>query len=104
AIEDGVRKMHENLRRQGLDIHDAQGPGIITGPNDFAQLIPASDGALYGRPTHGWLGSFKRPGATSKLSNLYLCGGSVHPGPGIPMATLSGKLAAEKLCQDFRQA
>ena len=30
------------------------------------------------------------------LPGLFLAGGSVHPGPGVPMAALSGQLAAEQ--------
>jgi 1-hydroxycarotenoid 3,4-desaturase len=37
---------------------------------------------------------FRRPGAMSALPGLFLAGGSVHPGPGVPMAALSGQLAA----------
>jgi 1-hydroxycarotenoid 3,4-desaturase len=33
---------------------------------------------------------FSRPGSTTDLPGLYLAGGSVHPGPGVPMAVLSG--------------
>jgi 1-hydroxycarotenoid 3,4-desaturase len=40
---------------------------------------------------------FKRSGAQSKLPGLFLAGGSVHPGPGVPMAAMSGVLAAEAL-------
>jgi len=101
AIKIAVENMNRTLQSQGLQLHDEQGEGLVTSPNDFDAFFPASDGALYGRPTHGWLGSFKRPGAASALRGLYLCGGSVHPGAGVPMATLSGKLAAQRLCRDF---
>jgi 1-hydroxycarotenoid 3,4-desaturase len=100
AIDQALEKLHNTLQQHGLVISDAQSEGIVTTPNDFADLIPASDGALYGRPTHGWMGSFKRPGSLSRIPNLYLCGGSVHPGAGVPMAALSGQLAAAKLCRE----
>jgi len=99
---DAVEKMQNTLNSQGLEILDEQGKTIITDPGQFGRLFPASDGALYGRPTHGWMGSFKRPGSKSRVKGLYLCGGSVHPGAGVPMATLSGQLAADRLCQDWQ--
>jgi 1-hydroxycarotenoid 3,4-desaturase len=37
---------------------------------------------------------FRRPGAQSRLPGLIMAGGSAHPGPGVPMAALSGRLAA----------
>jgi 1-hydroxycarotenoid 3,4-desaturase len=73
---------------------------VATSPNEFEDLFPASGGALYGRANHGSMASFARPGAASRLPGLYLAGGSVHPGAGIPMATMSGRLAAEKLLAD----
>jgi 1-hydroxycarotenoid 3,4-desaturase len=69
----------------------------LTTPRQFHQLFPATGGALYGQATHGWMAAFQRPGARSKLPGLYLVGGSVHPGPGVPMAAMSGRLAAETL-------
>jgi 1-hydroxycarotenoid 3,4-desaturase len=45
--------------------------------------------------------SFQRPGARSAIKGLYLAGGTTHPGPGIPMATLSGRRAAESIMQDY---
>lgn len=70
---------------------------LTTTPHGFAGLFPATGGALYGRASHGWLASFQRPGAATKIKGLYLAGGSTHPGPGVPMAALSGRLAAERL-------
>ncbi|MEN0043837.1 MAG: 1-hydroxycarotenoid 3,4-desaturase CrtD [Pseudomonadota bacterium] len=82
------------LARQGLVLEHAPTECARTTPADFAGLFPATDGALYGRPTHGWMGSFSRPGSRTKLEGLYLSGGSVHPGAGVPMVAMSGRLAA----------
>ena len=98
---EAVQRMQQTLNAQGLTIDEEKGQTIITSPSQFGRLFPASDGALYGRPTHGWMGSFKRPGSRSQIKGLYLCGGSVHPGAGVPMATLSGQLAAQSLCKDW---
>jgi 1-hydroxycarotenoid 3,4-desaturase len=66
-------------------------------PADFHRLFPGTGGALYGPATHGWMALFKRASALSALPGLYLAGGSVHPGPGVPMAAMSGRLAAATL-------
>lgn len=73
----------------------------VTAPTDFDRLFPGSGGSLYGRASHGMLSSFQRPGSRSRNRGLYLAGGSVHPGPGVPMATLSGRLAARALLADL---
>ena len=70
-------------------------------PSDFNRLFPGSGGALYGPATHGWMALFRRPAARSRLKGLYLAGGSVHPGPGVPMAAMSGRLAAATLMADL---
>lgn len=74
----------------------------ITTPREFHRLFPATGGALYGRGfsdrlTGGWMTLFKRGAAASPIPGLYLAGGSVHPGPGVPMAAMSGQLAAATL-------
>ncbi len=74
--------------------------GVLTQPADFERLFPATGGALYGRPSHGWRASFQRPASRTRLPGLYLAGGSTHPGPGVPMAALSGRLAAAGLLAD----
>jgi 1-hydroxycarotenoid 3,4-desaturase len=72
-----------------------------TTPADFGRRFPATGGALYGRAGHGWRSSFTRPAARSRIKGLYLAGGSVHPGPGVPMAALSGRQAALALTADL---
>lgn len=88
------------LQRCGLQLLP-RAPALMTTPADFARRFPGTDGALYGRPTQGWRASFQRPGSTCPLRGLYLAGGSVHPGPGLPMAALSGRLAAARLNADL---
>lgn len=92
----------EHLAAHGLQLEGESTATVRTTPNEFDAMFPATDGALYGRPTHGWAGSFTRPGSRSRIRGLYLAGASVHPGAGIPMATQSGRLAAASLRQDFQ--
>jgi phytoene desaturase len=52
-------------------------------------------GALYGAASNSKFAAFLRhPNFTSKIKNLYFCGGSVHPGGGIPLCLLSAKITA----------
>ena len=88
------------LQRCGLHISRSTETSVLTTPHEFEQLFPATHGALYGAANHGWQGSFSRMGARSKLPGLYLAGGSVHPGPGVPMAALSGQFAAQSIVAD----
>ena len=81
------------LQRMGLRWTGS--PTLRTTPQDFHQRFAHSGGALYGQATHGWMSIFTRPGAKTAIKGLYLAGGGVHPGPGLPMAALSGQKAAE---------
>ncbi len=94
------RATFARLRSLGLSINLEEGSMARTGPHEFNQLFPATGGALYGRASHGWQATFERPDIRTKIPGLYLAGGSVHPGPGVPMAATSGMLAAECLISD----
>jgi 1-hydroxycarotenoid 3,4-desaturase len=85
------------LRQCGLSLQARPHQVVPTTPAQFNQLFPGTGGALYGPATHGWMSAFSRMGAASRLPGLYLAGGSVHPGPGVPMAAMSGRLAAATL-------
>ncbi len=95
------KQIFDLMARCGLHLRIALGEKVITTPNDFNRLFPATGGALYGRSSHGWMASFARPGSRSRIKGLYLAGGSTHPGPGVPMAAISGRLAAASLLADF---
>jgi 1-hydroxycarotenoid 3,4-desaturase len=85
------------LRTCGLQIERNSFNTVLTTPQDFNQLFPGTGGALYGQAARGWMDTFTRPGSASRLPGLYLAGGGAHPGPGVPMAAMSGQLAAETL-------
>jgi 1-hydroxycarotenoid 3,4-desaturase len=86
------------LQHCGLRLHIQHRHQVLRRtPEDFHRLYPGSGGALYGPATHGWMALFKRPQAATPIPGLYLAGGSVHPGPGVPMAAMSGRLAAATL-------
>jgi len=89
------------LSRSGLTVHDRPDATLTTTPSDFNRMFPATGGALYGQAVHGPMASFRRPGARSGLPGLYLAGGSTHPGAGVPMAALSGRMAAASLLADW---
>jgi 1-hydroxycarotenoid 3,4-desaturase len=88
----------------GLKVVRQPDTTAVTTPAAFAQLYPATGGALYGQAVHGAMAAFRRPGSRSAIPGLYLAGGSVHPGPGVPMAVLSGRLAAASLLADLTSA
>lgn len=99
-IESCATRAFSRMQRCGLSIRRTESNHVITSPADFERRFPGTGGALYGRATHGPTATFARPSARSKIPGLYLAGGSVHPGPGVPMATLSGRLAAAALLAD----
>ena len=85
------------LERCGLHVDHRPEATVVTSPRELEQLFPGTGGALYGQASHGWRASFTRPAAWTRIPGLYLAGGSTHPGPGVPMAAMSGRLAAECL-------
>jgi len=89
-----------HLQRLGLQVVPAA-QSVRTGPAEWEQLFPASGGALYGAANHSLTASLQRQGATTAVPGLFVAGGTVHPGAGVPMAALSGLLAADAVVQQF---
>lgn len=100
-MEECMEHSLARLKACGLSVEVDPSMSVPTGPEGFNRLFPATGGALYGRANHSPFASFQRPDNRTKIPGLYLAGGSVHPGPGVPMAALSGRLAAARIVADL---
>ena len=59
-------------------------------------------GALYGASSNNKFAAFLRhPNFSQQISNLYFCCGSVHPGGGIPLCLLSGKIVSDLILKNI---
>lgn len=86
----------DRLAKFNLDIRDKIIFEKIFTPIDIELLTCAKNGALYGISSNHKLTAFLRPKNNDKYVNgLFYTGGTTHPGGGVPMVTLSGKVAAE---------
>jgi 1-hydroxycarotenoid 3,4-desaturase len=95
-----TQAMMRSLARCGLQLEEPLQHQLLT-PNEFERFLPSTGGAIYGRASHGWAASFLRQGTQTRIPGLYCAGGSTHPGAGVPMAALSGRLAANQVMQDL---
>ena len=65
-------------------------------PPDIESKTQSYMGALYGASSNDSIAAFLRhPNFSNRIKNLYFCGGSVHPGGGIPLCLLSAKIVDE---------
>ena len=62
-------------------------------PRSIESRTSSAQGSLYGNSSNNKFAAFLRhPNFSRKIKGLYFCGGSVHPGGGIPMALSSAKI------------
>ncbi len=67
-------------------------------PRDIEARTSSFLGALYGNSSDNPMAAFLRhPNFSRQIAGLYFCGGSVHPGGGIPLCLLSARITAEHL-------
>ncbi len=72
-------------------------------PLDIQARYYSNQGSIYGVVADRYKNlGFKAPQRSSELRNLYFVGGSVNPGGGMPMVTLSGQLVRDKILADLR--
>lgn len=89
-----IIKVLENFGLEGLE-DSIDFEEIIT-PEDFETKYRANRGSIYGLSSNGIFSAFLRPpNKARKIENLYFVGGATHPGGGIPLVLLSGKLASD---------
>lgn len=74
-------------------------------PQTIEQNTGSYMGSLYGTSSNSKMAAFLRhPNFTSAIKNLYCCGGSVHPGGGIPLCLKSAQIVSDLIKSDVKVA
>jgi phytoene dehydrogenase-like protein len=84
------------LAGRGVDVRNRILFRELRTPADLQRSTASPGGAIYGTPAHG-LAGLRRPGNRATTRGLFLVGGSVHPGGGLPMVMLSAKIVASQI-------
>ena len=97
-VSDKLKKVViERLSRElGADIASNIVTETINHPASIDQKTSSYLGSLYGSSSNKILSAFLRhPNFSRNIDNLYFCGGSVHPGGGVPLCLLSARIIDE---------
>ena len=93
AREAILKKIKNTLK---IDVRPLIETESILDPRSIEQRTRSYQGSLYGAGSNGVFSAFLRhPNFSQNIKNLYFCGGSVHPGGGIPLSLLSAKICSE---------
>ena len=88
-----ISKLSKEL---GIDLEALIVCESLLSPSLIEKKTQSHMGALYGSSSNSPIAAFLRhPNFSNRLKNLYFCGGSVHPGGGIPLCLLSAKIVDE---------
>ncbi|UZO81903.1 phytoene desaturase family protein [Aquimarina sp. ERC-38] len=88
-----LRKINRMLQ---TDIEPLIATEEILDPRSIESKTQSYQGSLYGSSSNNKFAAFLRhPNFSQKIKNLFFCGGSVHPGGGIPLCLLSGKIVSD---------
>jgi phytoene desaturase len=97
-----VRRLSADL---GRDIGSLIEQERILTPEEIESETGSYRGSLYGISSNTMTAAFGRhPNRSPYFRGIYHCGGSVHPGGGMPLALSSGRIAARQLLQDAGSA
>lgn len=102
-LRGGISEIKETILTKiksltGYDIKDKIIFERIMTPEDIESQTGSFAGSIYGISSNNRKAAFLRqPNRSKHYKGLYFCGGSAHPGGGIPLVLLSGKLAAESI-------
>lgn len=93
ARENMIRKINRVLK---TDIRPLIESEMVFDPRVIENRTSSAFGAIYGNSSNNKFAAFLRHANFSKdIKNLYFCGGSVHPGPSIPLCLLSAKITTD---------
>jgi phytoene desaturase len=90
ARENMIKKINRILKTDITSLIDCE---MVFDPRVIESRTSSAFGAIYGNSSNNKFAAFLRHANFSKeIKNLYFCGGSVHPGPSIPLCLLSAKI------------
>lgn len=93
AREHILAKLSRNLQENIKYLIETES---ILDPRSIESRTFSSQGALYGNSSNNRYAAFLRhANFSADVKNLYFCGGSVHPGGGIPLCLYSAKIVAD---------
>ena len=107
-------KIHEFTRKSilqrlssdlGCDIESLIVDENVMTPLHFEKATRTYAGALYGQHSNSIFSAFRRyPNKHPRIHGLYFCGGSVHPGGGIPICLHSANISTRWLLDGLRES
>lgn len=106
-IQDFIRTSVINRLSQelGVQVENLIVDEHITNPLGFEKATRSYAGALYGQHSNSLFSAFRRyPNKHPRIKGLYFCGGTVHPGGGIPVCLYSADIASRWLIEDLLKA
>lgn len=76
----------------------------VIDPRNIESETHSFKGALYGTSSNTkGAAFFRHPNFSKEIKGLYFCGGSVHPGGGIPLVLSSAKIVDELIKRDYEK-
>ncbi|MHA6253122.1 phytoene desaturase family protein [Oceanobacillus sp. CAU 1775] len=101
-----AEKVLVKLERMGLtDLRKNIVTKDMWTPEDIARVYGSDRGAIYGTVSNRKKNKgFKHPKHSKYFDNLYFVGGTVNPGGGMPMVTLSGQQVGDMIVERDRRS
>lgn len=88
-----IEKVSRALKMKGSELESHIVVEEVMDPTQLSKRTLSLDGALYGSSSNSiWSAFLRQANQHSTIKNLYFCGGSVHPGGGIPLCLSSAKI------------
>ncbi len=94
-----ANRIIDQIEARGISIRDRLEVLEVRTPLDLQNTVHAPGGSIYGTSSNGARSAFARAKNRSPIKNLYLVGGSAHPGGGLPLVGLSAEIVANAILE-----
>jgi phytoene desaturase len=91
------------LAKRGFDVRERLAWMEWRSPLTLQNATRAPGGSIYGTSSNGATAAFLRAANRSEVENLYLVGGSAHPGGGLPLVGMSAEIVADLIRTDQKK-